>query len=86
MSSIKTGELGQLLRNLRLGDEGPLTPPDLDEAALDQILNCLSLGRAADLEPFDQTVFRRQLGLRGKAAVSDIAAQNRLDTFVYCGS
>ena len=28
----ETGQLGQVLRDLRLGDEGTLTPPDLDEA------------------------------------------------------
>ena len=78
----KPGELGQLLRDLRLGDECAPAPPDLDEAALDQILNCLPHGRAADLEPLDQAVFRRQLGLWGQAAVSDIAGQNRLDAFV----
>src|SRR6516225_6567586 len=68
-------------RDLRLGDESALAPPDLDEAALDQILNRLPHGRAADLKPLDQAVFRRQLGLWGQAAVSDIAGQNRLDTF-----
>jgi len=78
----KTSQLGQLLRDFRLGDERPLTPPDLDETALDQILNCLPYGRAADLEPLDQAVFRRQLGFRSQAAVSDIAGQNRFDTFV----
>src|SRR5580704_1455485 len=69
----KTGKLGQLLRDLRLGDESALPPPDLDEAALDQILNRLSHGRAADFEPLDQALFRRQLGLWRQAAVSDIA-------------
>ena len=59
----KTGQLGQLLRDLRLGDKCALAPPDLDKAALDQAL------------------FRRQLGLRGQATVSDIARQDRLDTF-----
>src|SRR6516165_8583791 len=78
----KTGQLGQILRDLWLGDKSALTPPDLDEAALDQILNSLSHGRAADFEPLDQALFRRQLGLRGQAAVSDIAGQNRLDTVV----
>jgi len=77
----KTGQLGQLLRDLRLGDKCALAPPDIDKAALDQILNRLPHGRAADLEPLDQALFRRQLGLRGQATVSDIARQDRLDTF-----
>jgi hypothetical protein len=81
MSSTKTGQLGQLLRDLRLGDESALAPPDLDEAALDQILDRLPHGRAADLKPRDQAVFRWQLGLWGQAAVSDIAGQNSLDAF-----
>jgi hypothetical protein len=76
----KTGQLGQLLCDLRLGDESALAPPDLDEAALDQVMNRLSHGRAADFKPFDQAVFRRQLGLRAQATVSDIAGQNRLDS------
>jgi hypothetical protein len=52
-------ELGQLLRDLRLGDERALAPPDLDEAALDQILNRFPHGRAADLEPLDEALFGR---------------------------
>jgi hypothetical protein len=67
---------------LRLGDDGALAPPDLDETAFDQILNRLPHGRAADFEPRDQAVFRRQLGLWRQAAVSDVAGQNRLDAFV----
>jgi hypothetical protein len=59
-----------------------LTPPDLYKAALDQILNRLPHGCAADLKPLDQAVFRRQSGLWGQAAVSDIAGQNRFDAFV----
>ena len=59
-----------------------LCPFCLDEAALDQVLNRLSHGRAADFEPLNQTVFRRQLGFWRQAAVSDIGGQNRLDTFV----
>jgi hypothetical protein len=78
----EAGQFGQLLRDLRLGDESALTPPDLDEAALDPILHRLPHGRAADVEPLDQAVLRRQLGLWGQAAVSDIAGQNRLDTLV----
>jgi hypothetical protein len=78
----KTGQLGQLLRDLRLRDESAPAPPDLDEAALDQILDRLPHGRAADFKPLDQAIFRRQLGLGEQAAVSDIAGQNRLDTFV----
>jgi hypothetical protein len=46
----ETGQLGQLLRDLRLGDESALAPPDFDEAALDQILDRLPHGRAADFE------------------------------------
>jgi hypothetical protein len=55
----ETGQFGQLLRDLRLGDESALAPPDFDKAALDQILYRLPHGRAADLEPLDQAVFRR---------------------------
>jgi hypothetical protein len=69
----ETGQLGQLLRDLWLGDESAFAPSDLDEAALDQILDRLSHGRAADFEPLDQALFGRQLGLWGQAAASDIA-------------
>jgi hypothetical protein len=62
----ETSELGQLLRDIRLGDECALAPPDLDEPALDQILNRFPHGRAADFEALDQAIFRWQLGLRGK--------------------
>ena len=71
-----------VLRDPRLGDKSALAPPDLDEPALDQILDRLPHGGAADLEPLDQAFFRRQLGFRRQAAVGDIAGQNRLDTFV----
>jgi hypothetical protein len=49
----EASEFGQLLRDLRLGDERALDAPDLDEAALDQVLNRLPHGRTADFEPFD---------------------------------
>ena len=78
----ETGQLGQLLCDPRLGDESALAPPDLDEAAFDQILNCLPHGRAADLKPLDQAILGRQLRLWGQAAPGDIAGQNRFDAFV----
>ena len=59
-----------------------LAPPDLDDAAFDQILNRLPHDRAADFESRDQAVFRRQLGLWRQGAVSDIAGQNKFDAFV----
>jgi hypothetical protein len=81
----ETGPLGRLLRDLRLGAESALAPADLDEPALDQILDRLPHGRAADFEPVDQALFGRQLGLRGQAAVSDIAGQNRLGNISHAG-
>ena len=68
----ETGRLGRLLRDLRLGDESVLAPIDLGEAALDQILDRLPHACAADFQPLDQAVFRRQLGLWRQAAVSDM--------------
>ena len=41
-----------------------------------------NIGRYTAFRPLDQALFGRQLGLRGQAAVSDIAGQNSLDTFV----
>ena len=78
----EAGQLGQLLRDLRLGDERAFAPPDLDEAALDQVLNRLPHGRTADLEPLDQALFGRQLSFWRQAPVSDAGSQNRLDTVV----
>ena len=49
----ETGQLGEFLRDPRLGDESALATPDLDEAALDQILDRLPHSRAADFELLD---------------------------------
>jgi hypothetical protein len=76
MSSTEIRQLDQLLSDLRLGDESALAPSDLNEAALDQILNRLPHGRAADFEPLDQAVFRRQLGLWGKNCRQRYRGQN----------
>jgi len=77
----KPHDLRASARDPRLGDESALAPRDLDEAAFGQILNCLPHDRAVDLKSLDQAAFRRHLGRR-QAAVSDIAGQNRFDTFV----
>jgi hypothetical protein len=53
----ETGQLGEFSRDLRLGNESALAPPDLDEAALDQILDRLSHSRAADFELLEQALF-----------------------------
>ena len=78
----ETGQLGQVLHDLRQGDESALASPDLDEAALDQILDRPPHGSSADFEPLDQALFRRQLGPWEQAPVSDFGGQDRLDTFV----
>ena len=78
----KAGQLGQLLRDLRLGDERALAPPDLDETAIDQVLNRPPHGRAADLDPLDQALFGRQLSFWRQAAVSDAGGHNGTDTFI----
>ena len=77
--ALPAGSLVVRIRRVRLADGEPVS---FDETALDQILNRFSHGRTADFEPLDQALFRRQLGLWGQAAASDIAGQNRLDTFV----
>jgi len=78
----ETGQLGEFLRDLRLGNESALAPPDLDEAALDQILDRLPHSRAADFELLDQAFFRWQLSFWRQAAVSDAGGQNGLNAFV----
>jgi hypothetical protein len=78
----ETGQLGEFLRDLRLGNERALAPPDLDEAALDQILDRLPHSRATDFELLDQALFRWQLSFGGQAAVSDAGSQNGLNAFV----
>jgi len=78
----ETGQLGEFLRDLRLGNESALAPPDLDEAALDQILDRLPHSPAADFELLDQAFFRWQLSFWRQAAVSDAGGQNGLNAFV----
>jgi hypothetical protein len=78
----ETGQLGEFLRDLRLGNESALAPPDLDETALDQILDRLPHSRATDFELLDQALFGWQLSFWRQAAVSDAGGQNGLNTFV----
>ena len=62
----KTSQLGQLLRDLRLGDASAFTPPGLDEAALDQILNRPS--RSAILRLCSFAASSKDPGIRGQPA------------------
>jgi hypothetical protein len=60
----KTRQLGQLLRDLRLGDESALAPPDLDEPALEQILT-----RAVPTTTFDNLCTNGMLRRPGMPSV-----------------
>jgi hypothetical protein len=75
----ETAQLGELLGELGLGDEGALAALDLDQAAAGKVLDGQPNGGAAHREALDQRLFRRQLRARLEAAVGDAGRQGKLD-------
>ncbi len=78
----KAAQFGQFLGDFRLGNEGAFAAPYFDQAASDEILDCLAHRRAADAEPLRQAVLRRQLRATGKFARGNFGSQYGLDPSV----
>ena len=76
MSSTKPVKLGEFLRDFRLGDESPLSSPNLYESAPDQILDGLPDRGPADRELLHQFLFIWQPASNSEHSIADLGGQS----------
>ena len=81
----EAGKLCEFLRDFRLGDESPLSPPNLYESAPDQILDGLADRGPADRELFDQLLFIGQAASNGERPIGDLSGQRGFNLGVKRG-
>lgn len=71
----EAAELGEVLGDLWLGDEGAFAALDFDEAASGEVLDGLADGGTADLEAGDEAVFGRELGSWAESSAEDLGSE-----------